>query len=143
LNTTQQIRRDGKIEMALKGEVHAAGLTPADLEKKVLELYGPDLVLKEVSVTLQSSSYPVYVNGAVVHPGKIMIVRPSTVLEAIMEAGGFDLARANMKGVRVVRDEDGQLKYFVLNLKEVLEGKRSRTLCTRPNDIIYVPEKAF
>src|SRR2546428_3378467 len=143
LNTTQQIRRDGNIEMPLGGELKAAGKTPAELEKELLERYGPQLVVKEVSVTLQSSTYPVYVTGAVVRPGKISAERPISCLEAIMEAGGFLTCKANMKAVVVIRIEEGQLRHYVLDLKQVLEGKSRKLFYLQPSDIIYVTEKAF
>jgi len=143
LNATQQFRRDGKIVLQLVGEVTAAGRTPAELEKELLKLYEGQIVLKQVSVSVQSSSYPVFVSGSVIHAGKIMVDRPLSALEAIMEAGGFDPAKANMRGVVVLRNEQGQLKHYVLNLKRVLEGKSSRILYLRPFDIVYVPERAF
>src|SRR5258706_11578114 len=39
LDTTQQIRRDGKITLSLVGEVDAVGLTPDGLKQKLIELY--------------------------------------------------------------------------------------------------------
>src|SRR2546429_504697 len=110
-------RREGKIELKTVGEFPAAGKTPAELEKEILKLYEKDLVLKEVSVILQSSSYPVFVTGSVMHPGKLMAERPISALEAVMEAGGFDNAKANMRRVVVLRTEEGQLKHYVLDLK--------------------------
>jgi polysaccharide export outer membrane protein len=142
LNTAQKIRRDGKIVLPTVGEIQAAGKTPAELEKEILKLYEKDLVLKEVSVTPQSSSYPVFVTGSVIHPGKVMADRPISALEAVMEAGGFDNAKANMRKVGVLRNEDGQLKHFTLDLKCVLEGK-CKLFYLRPGDIVYVPEKVF
>lgn len=143
LNTTQPIRRDGKIALPLVGELAAAEKTLVELEKDVLKLYEPKLVTKEVFVNLQSSAYPVFVSGAVVKPGKITCDRPMSALEAIMEAGGFDLSRANMKGVVVVREEEDRLKHYVLNLKLVFDGKSTEVFYVRPSDIIFVPEKRF
>ena len=40
-----------------------------------------------------------------------------------MEAGGFDYSRANLKSVRVIRQENGQAKHFTLNLKKVVVGE--------------------
>lgn len=143
LNTTQRVRRDGKIDLQLVGEVTALGKTPAELEQELLKLYDKELVLKQVSVTLQSASYPVYVSGSVIRPGKIMADRPMTALEAVMEAGGFDHAKSNTKNVTVVRKEGGQLKHFKLNLKKVLDGSSKQQFYLRPGDIVHVPEKAF
>jgi len=141
LNTTQPIRRDGRISMPLVGEVKAVGKTPAELEKDLIDLYSTQLVSKEVVVEVQSSSFPVFVTGSVLHPGKIMSDHPITALEAIMEAGGFDYATANMKGVEVIRQEGDHPRKFTLNLKLVMEGKRGEPFYLKPADIVYVPEK--
>ena len=141
--TTQRIRRDGKVDLQLVGEVVAAGKTPAELEKDILNLYKDQLVLKEVTVTPQSAGFPVYVAGAVVHPGKIVAERPITALEAIMEAGGFDVVKANIKKVTVIRREEGQQKRYVLNLKHELDRPTKNLFYMRPNDIVWVPEKAL
>lgn len=143
LNTVQRIRRDGKIDLKTVGEIQATGKTPKELEKEILKLYEKDLVLKEVSVMLQSISYPVFVTGSVIHPGKVTAERPISVLEAVMEAGGWDNAKANIRKVVVLRNEEGQLKRFVLDLKSVIDGRSKRLFYLRPNDIVYVPEKAF
>jgi polysaccharide export outer membrane protein len=141
LNSVQQIRTDGKISLPLIGEVDAAGLTPDALQKKLMDLYAPQLSTKEVTVEVQSSSFPVYVTGAVLHPGKISSNHPITALEAIMEAGGFDYTKANLKDVTVIRQEGEQTKHYTLNLKRVMEGKVSEPFYLKPADIIYVPEK--
>jgi polysaccharide export outer membrane protein len=141
LDTTQQIRRDGKVAVPSLGEVDAANVTPADLEKRILQLFGGQLVTKQVSVTLLTSSYPVFVTGAVVRPGKIETPRPLTALEAIMEAGGFDAARANLEAVRVIRNEAGTMKHYTLNLRAVLTGRETKPFYLKPSDIVVVPEK--
>jgi polysaccharide export outer membrane protein len=141
LNDSQQIRRDGKIALSMVGEVVAAGLTPADLEKEILKLYSSQLVTKEVTVTVTSSSFPIFVTGAVIRPGKILSDHPITALEAIMEAGGFDFTKADLGHVRVIRNEKGGTKNYTLNLKEALEAKQSAPFYLKPSDIVYVPEK--
>ena len=141
LNTTQPIRRDGMISMPLVGEVKAVGKTPAELEKDLIDLYSTQLLSKEVTVEVQSSSFPVYVNGSVLHPGKIMSDRPMTAFDAIMEAGGFDYAKADLKRVVVIRQEGGRNQKFTLNLKLVMDGKPSKPFYVKPGDTITVPEK--
>lgn len=136
----QPIRRDGNLTLPLVGEVKAAGLTPAELEKELVKRYSTHLVSKEVSVTVVSSVYAVYVSGAVLRPGKVTSDHPISALEAIMEAGGFDNTRANLKEVTVTRQEGGQPKTFTLNLKDALKGK-SAPFYLKPSDIVYVPEK--
>jgi len=141
LNSVQQIRADGKVSLPLIGEFKAAGLTPAEMEKELVKLYSPQLQSKEVNVTLQSAPFAVYVTGAVLRPGRITADRPMTALEAIMEVGGFDPAKANMKAVAVIRRENGRTERHVLNLKRVLNGQPGDSFNLRPADIIFVPER--
>ena len=141
LDVTQQIRRDGKITMALVGEIDAAGQTPDALQKKLIELYAPQISSKEVNVSVQSSSFPVFVNGSVIHPGEILSDHPLTALEAVMKAGGFDYNTANLKAVKVIRTENGLHKNYVVNLKDVLDGKSDKSFYLQPGDIVYVPER--
>jgi len=142
LDGTYQVRRDGKITLTLGGEVVALGKTPTELEKELLKLYESQLVVKQVVVAVNASSFPVFVTGAVLRPGKIMADRPLTVLEAVMEAGGADFARANLKDVMVVRQvEGGQTVNFKVNLRDTLNGRRSEPFYLKPSDIVYVPEK--
>jgi polysaccharide export outer membrane protein len=142
LDTTEQVRRDGKITLKLGGEVTALGKTPSELEKELLKLYESQLVVQQVVVAVNFSSFPVFVTGAVLKPGKINADRPISVLEAVMEAGGVDYARANLKGVVVLRQVDGgQVVNFKVNLKDTLKGPRSSPFYLKPSDIVYVPEK--
>jgi len=141
LDTTQQIRRDGKISLPLVGEIQAAGETPDDLQQNLIKLYAPQISSKEVIVTVESSAFPVYVTGCVIRPGKISSDKPMTALEAVMEAGGFDYEKANLRNVRVIRNEDGVSKSYTLNLKLALNGNEDKPFYLKPSDIVYVPEK--
>ena len=141
LDTIQPIRRDGRIAMPLIGEVDAAGLTPDGLQEKLIKLYASQISTKEVIVFVQSSSFPVFVSGSVVHPGKILSDHPITALEAVMEAGGFDYNTANLKSVKVIRNENGVMKNYTLDLKSILDGKANKPFYLKPSDIVYVPER--
>lgn len=141
LDTTQQIRRDGRVNLYMIGEVKAADKSPAELEKELIQAYSTQLLSKEVKVTVVSSSFAVYVTGAVMKPGKILPERALTAFDAIMEAGGFDTAKADTKSVRVIRQEDGQVKTYVLNIKALLEGAQTEPFYLKSHDSVYVPEK--
>ena len=142
LDTAQPIRRDGKIVMPLVGEVEAAGLTPDALQTKLIKLYKDQISSSEVLVTLESSSFPVFITGSVIHPGKIQSDHPITALEAVMEAGGPDFNTANMKAVKVSRMEKGEMKSYKLDLKSMLDGSNNvKPFYLKPNDIVFVPER--
>jgi protein involved in polysaccharide export with SLBB domain len=139
--TEQQIRRDGRINLTIIGEVKAADKTPAELEKELIAAYSNQLVSKEIKVTVVASAFSVYVGGAVLKPGKILPLRALTVLDAIMEAGGFDEARANKKEVRVIRQEGEQVKTYYVNMRDVLNGVQAAPFYLKAHDTVYVPEK--
>ena len=141
LDTTQQIRRDGKITLPLVGEVQAAGKPPGELQQSLIQLYAPQISSKEVIVSVESSAFPVFVTGCVIRPGKVSSDQPITALEAIMGAGGFDYTKANLKGVRIIRREHGVSESHTLNLKLVMQGKDNNPFYLKPSDIVYVPEK--
>jgi len=141
LNDKQIIKRDGKISL-LVGEVTAAGKTIAELQKELLDLYSPQLVTKVLVVSVETSQFPVYVTGAVGRNGRLVIDRPMTALEAVMEAG-VDLSRANLKGVRVTRVVDGKTSVHMLDLDRWIKGRpgNEKPFYVQPSDIIYVPQK--
>ena len=141
LNTIQTVRRDGMISMPLIGEVKAVGRTPKELEKDLADLYSTQLLSKEVTVEVQSSSFPVYVSGSVLRPGKVMSDHPITALEAVMEAGGYDNTKANLKGVTIIRHEGNSTRNYIVNLKRVVDGKSSESFYLKPGDIVIVPER--
>lgn len=141
LDSTYQIRRDGKITLTLGGEVMAAGLTPAELEKEILRVYDTQLAVKQVVVLATSSGYPIYVSGAVLRPGKFTIERPITIVEAIMEAGGFDRAKANPRKVSILRQIDGKTMRFEVDVQAMIDGKQPKPFYLKPSDVVTVPEK--
>lgn len=141
LDTTAQIRRDGKITVPVLGEVQAAGMTASDLEKSLKKAYEGQLVSNDISVMITSSMFSVYVTGAVGHPGKINSDKPITALDAIMEAGGPDYTRANLKAVLIDRKVNGLMEHYKVDLDAVLKGRSNKNFSLHPGDIIYVPEK--
>ena len=141
LDTTQPIRRDGKLNLPLIGEVEASGQTPTQLQEKLIQAYASQISTKEVIVQVQSSTFPVFVTGAVIHPGKVLADHPLTALDAVMEAGGFNYGIANMKSVRIVRNVNGVMQHFTVDLKAVLRGNDTKPFYLEPNDIVFVPER--
>jgi polysaccharide export outer membrane protein len=140
LNQTQKISTDGTLSLPLVGEVHAAGKTPGQLQSELAALYKPQLQDNEVLVTVESRALPVVVSGAVQHPGKIVFERPATILEAIMEAGGFT-PEADLKKVSVIRIVKGEHQAQIFDLRPVLHGLPTPAIYVSSGDVIYVPER--
>jgi polysaccharide biosynthesis/export protein len=141
LSTSQTIRRDGKVSLQLIGEMKVVDRTPAELEKDLAKAYASQVLSTEVSVTVASSSFPVILAGAVARPGKIIADHALTAFEAVMEAGGF-APNAYSKAVVIIRQQpDGTTKQYILDLKAVLDGKKSEPFFLKTNDVVYVKEK--
>lgn len=138
LNTSQSIRRDGKITLGLIGDFDAAGKTVDALRKEITALYAKQLQVKETSVVVRSTA-PVFVSGAVQTPGRVSASYPITVLEAIVEAGGFFENEAHMSNVVVIRHRHGRRRGFALDLRPALRGEQTTVFYLQPFDIVYVP----
>jgi polysaccharide biosynthesis/export protein len=140
LNQTQKIGSDGTLSLPLVGEVAAAGKTVGELQVELARLYKPQLQDNEVLVTLDTRAVPVVVSGAVQKPGKIVFERPATVLEAIMEAGGFT-PEADLKKVSLIRIVKGEHESQIIDLRALMQGKPIPAIYCSGGDVIYVPEK--
>ncbi len=142
LNQSQKIRADGKLSLPLVGEVDAAGKTVGQLQSELIELYKPQLKIPEVTVSLEGSVTTVTVSGAVAKPGRITFERPTTVFQAIMQAGGPS-EYGNLRHVRLIRNVSGVEKSQVLNLQGIFRGEPTKPFYVRDGDVIHVPQSMF
>jgi polysaccharide export outer membrane protein len=139
LNSQQKIRSDGKISLSMVGETKAAGMTVPQLQDALTALYKPQLQNPAVLVTLDTSANAIIISGEVNAPGRRVFDKPTTLLEAIMEAGGFS-GFANKKKVTLIRVEGGQYRTEVVDMSGALKGEQTDVVYVRGGDIINVPE---
>jgi polysaccharide export outer membrane protein len=141
-DSTQVIRHDGKITLEMMGDIKVAGMTPPALEQYLLKLYDNQLLDKQVTVSVPSSVFILYVTGAVSRSGKLTSDRHLTPLQAVLEAG-IDNTRSDLKDVIVIRTSDnGTTERYKLDLNKILKrGEPSDPFTLQPLDIIFVPEK--
>lgn len=85
------VDKDGSIAYPLIGRVEAAGLTPAELGKKLQSLLGAGFLRRpEVSVRVKEyRSRPVMVSGEVARPGIYSLKGDRSLLTLLAEAGGL------------------------------------------------------
>lgn len=141
-NQAQKIRADGKVSLPQVGEVVATGKTLGQLQNELTALYGPLIRNTDVLVTLESAVTRVYFSGAVGRPGKITFDRPTTILQAITEAGGVNQF-GNARRVQLIRLRGGVQRSQMLDLRPTLKGETTKPFYVRDGDIINVPMKAF
>jgi polysaccharide export outer membrane protein len=137
LNQSEKIESDGRVSLPLVGQVNASGKSTSQLQEELTGLYKSQLQNSEVTVTLESVTIPVVVSGEVQKPGKVVFERPATVLEAIMEAGGFT-AYGDPKTISVIRQVSGIQHSQIVDLSKVLHGVPSRVMYVTAGDVIYV-----
>lgn len=136
LNLSQKIRGDGKISLPMIGDVVAGGKELTKFQSELTGLYKPHLQNPMVIVSMETTAAAVYVSGRVNSPTKVVLDRPMTALEAVMEAGGFN-DFAHPERTVVVRNENGVHKRYNLNLTKVLSGE-TPAFYLKPYDVVYV-----
>lgn len=131
------VRPDGKITMPLIGEIMAADKSPeelaAEIQKVLVERYMKEPPhVQVVVVDVRSKNY--YLQGEVNRPGKYPLVVPTTIMQALVNAGGFrDFA--NKKDIKIQRGT----RFFKFNYVEVSKGKKlEQNILLQPDDQIYV-----
>ncbi len=142
LNQSQKIRADGKLSLPLVGEVAAAGKTLVNFQNELVGLYKPQLRNSDVLVTLESGVAAVIVSGFVNKPGKLSFDRPTTVFQAIMEAGGVS-DYGSWSNVHLVRVVNGEQRTEALNLRADMSGKPTKANYVKDGDVIYVARSLF
>jgi len=141
LNEQVPVRPDGRITLQLAPELRAGGRTPAELTTLLKETYSRELKKPDVTVIVRTfGNQRVYVDGEVSKPGLVPLTGPTTVLQAISQAGGF-VYTGNPTDVMVIRrgPQDQPLAMLV-NIKKVRDGSDlAQDIYLKPFDIVYVP----
>jgi polysaccharide biosynthesis/export protein len=135
------VRPDGKISLALIGELQAAGKTTPQLEAELrgdLAQYIKDPELTVIVAEIRSRR--VNIIGQVVHPGTFAITQQMGVLDIIAEAGGLrEFAKQNK--IYVLRETSaGTRTRLSYNYRAVLDGKNNaQDIILQTNDTVVVP----
>ncbi len=131
------VRPDGKISMGLIGDVMVAGLTPEQLGVEVARRLKDGGYILNPTVTVNVTGFnskKFYIQGEVNRTGAFPLVVPTTVMQALVNAGGFK-DFANQKSIIIQRGTE-RLKF---NYKWVIAGKHlEQNVYLEPNDLIIV-----
>jgi polysaccharide export outer membrane protein len=134
------VRPDGKISLPLLNDIQAVGLTTTQLSAVIASGLKEFITNPQVTVSLSEiNSRRVYVTGEVTHPGTLPLLPSMTVLQALSSTGGFTQF-AKLKGIYVLRTENGKKVKYPFNYKEVVAGrKQEQDIELQPGDVIVVP----
>lgn len=141
LDEQQEVRPDGKISLQLLGDVLVDGKTPEEIRSELKDRYAERLQDPEIAVIVRDLvNRKIFVGGEVLDPGIIEMKGSITALEAIMEAGGFNMDTAEYENVVVIRHKEGRRYGCALNFDEALEGEVYDPFFLEPHDIVFVPQ---
>lgn len=142
LDQTVTVNADGKVTLSVIGEITAAGLTTAQLSRKIVEQvsrFNRDISQATVVVTAYNSQ-TVFVEGQVVTPGRYAREVIPDIWTIIKEMGGVT-ATGDLTNVRLIRG--GAVDPGTVLTVDVLSAIRSRDFSKLPEvhakDIIRVP----
>jgi len=139
---TQKIRRDGKVSLPLLGEVRAAGKRIIDFQNELVSRYEGQLENSEVVVTLESGLATVIVSGFANKPGTFSFDRPTTVYQAIMEAGGVS-DYGSLRNIHLTRIINGEQRTETISLRPTIRGNPTKPKYVQDGDVIYISRSLF
>lgn len=143
LDTSVIIRPDGMITLPFIDEVKASGKTPMELDAEITRLYEGELAQPEVTVTVEvASNQVIYVGGAILNSGLYDFYPPTTLYQAIIQAGGFS-KDAQRHSVLLIRTMADGVRYArAVDVNPVQSGLNPLADVTlSPYDVIFVPDK--
>ncbi len=134
------VRPDGKITFPLINDIKADGLTPLQLKKVIEKGLTKYISTPVVTVVVSSAnSKNIYVLGKVNSPGKYPLIGPTTVLQALAEAGGL-AEWAKGDDIVILRNENGKQIKIEFDYDDVSRGKHlEQNIFLKPGDTIVVP----
>lgn len=145
LSKTVRVEGDGTVALALIGKVKVAGMTVAEAQSLITQLYNRDYIVDpQVSVlVVEFSPKVVRILGSVNRPGVVMIPpdRDLTLTEAIAGANGISRL-GNPKSLQIKRvEKDGETRMIEVNFNRIMSEPDARDIILKENDTIWVPER--
>ena len=136
MSKTVPVRIDGKISLPLADDIQAAGLTPQQLKNVITDRLKGFIESPAVTVTvMEANSYRIFVSGEVKNPGVFRIRSETTLLKAIITAGGFT-EWANKRKILVISSDNGKEQRTYVNYNKIVDGDIPDVVIKRGNTII-------
>lgn len=145
LDKQVRIEGDGSVALALIGKVKVAGMSVAEAQSLITDLYNRDyLVDPQVSLLVTSfSDKIVHVLGSVNNPGVVQIPpdRDLTLTAAIAAVRGVSRL-GNPKSMTIKRvDKDGRSRQMEVNFSRIVTDPDTKDIVLKEGDTIWIPER--
>lgn len=138
LNDKLIVRPDGKISLTLFQGLPVAGLTPDQLQQKLVELYASEFKAPVITVHLDKrSTSMVFVTGEVASAGAKPLVSNMTISQILAQSAPLT-KRADLKSIVLIR-QVSEKNFSAYKLDVDWESGKDRDVYMAPGDIVYVP----
>jgi polysaccharide biosynthesis/export protein len=131
---------DGNVTLPFVGEVHVAGMVPAEAQRRIQDSLRTAEILKNPQVTLNVAQYEpsmVTVLGEVTTPGRLQILAPHSLLDVISFAGGETQLAGNE--IQVRHEEAGQVTTTSYRYGRNSNGDIISGITVHNGDTVIVP----
>ncbi len=147
LGRQNRVTPEGTVQLPAIGSFPVQGMTLEEIEHEVNARYAAHIQGIEVTVVLagRAPRY-VFVLGEVLNPGRYELTGPTTAMQSVALAGGWNNGGNLRQMVIFRRGEDWRLMATKLDLRGALLGKRpcpADELWIRDSDIVLVPKSAL
>jgi polysaccharide biosynthesis/export protein len=138
------VRPDGRIALQLVGDVEIAAKTPEEARISIEQLFASWVRTPSVTIQVRKySSNKVYVTGEVPRPGLISMESPTTLVNALGEAGGIT-NKGNRNKVMLIRKmPNGKAAMRSVKLFEHGQATQEAMAYLQPFDVVLVPESGI
>ncbi|MFT4076063.1 MAG: polysaccharide biosynthesis/export family protein [Asticcacaulis sp.] len=140
LSRQTQVGPDGRITLALVGQIMAAYRSVPQLQEEIERAYAG--TLRDPNVTVypgETAPMRVLVGGEVKNPGWVDMSGDMDALQATFAAGGFTHGAKTHQVMIIRRGRNGEAMRRIVDLQDPLKGKAGQMVALRRFDIVYVP----
>lgn len=144
LDQTLRISAAGTIKLPIVDQITAAGLSAAELERRIAErLHGEVVKDPQVSVFVKEyRSQPVTVLGAVRNPGQFQISLQLRLVDVLSMAGGLQPNAGDVAMIQRPSPNGTEDEIVKIDLRELLErGDLRLNMAVRGGDVIHIRER--
>jgi len=139
-----KVTPEGTIQLPLAGNVPVQGMTLGEVQGELEQRYAAGGAALDVTpVLLSRAPRYIYVLGEVASPGRYELTGPTTAMQALSKAGGWNHGGNVWKAVVFRRGDDWRLLATQLELRGPLYGKRpcpADEIWLNDSDIVLVPK---
>ena len=132
---TYLVDNDGNFQLPIVGQLHVGGLTMPQASEYITNLLVEGKHIPDAVVETRITNFTIYSLGGIT-PTKLVVPEAKiNILQAVAQMGDLQ-ARAKVKKVRVIREDDGQRMEFDIDMTTTALYD-SPAFYLQQNDIVY------